>query len=87
MSENATLKLLTTLRVTAAGLLIAGALFTASPLSRNWTVGAEYLYVDLGTISVTETKATGIATGNTFTSNSRFAANIARVTINYKFGP
>lgn len=56
-------------------------------LSRNWTVGAEYLYVDLGTISTTETQVSGPANASTFTSNSKFTANIARLTINYKFGP
>jgi outer membrane immunogenic protein len=56
-------------------------------LSPNWTVGAEYLYVDLGTISVTETQATGAATlASTFTSGSKFRDNIARLIINYKFG-
>jgi outer membrane immunogenic protein len=55
-------------------------------LSRNWTVGAEYLYFDLGSISTTATLVTGTVPA-TFTSNAKFAGSIARVTFNYKFGP
>jgi len=71
----------------AGGTVGAGIQYGLSP---NWTVGAEYLYVNLGSISVTETRVTGTGaggTGATFTSNSKFGANIARVFINYKFGP
>jgi outer membrane immunogenic protein len=52
----------------------------------HWRLGAEYLHVDLGTISVTETQASGVAvTGDTFTSKAKFNADIARLLINYKF--
>ena len=54
-------------------------------LTRNWTIGAEYLYVSLGSVSVTETQTVGPATGNTFTSSSKYNANIARAFLNYKF--
>lgn len=56
-------------------------------ITSNWRVGAEYLYVNLGTISVTEIQATrfAIPSANTFTSVSKFSANIARMFINYKF--
>ena len=54
-------------------------------LTRNWTVGAEYLYVDLGRVSYTDTSTNGLAPLTTFTISNRAAANIARVTLNYKF--
>jgi outer membrane immunogenic protein len=57
-------------------------------LSRNWTIGTEYLYVDLGTISTTDTIVSGPKPwANTFTSTSKFSDNIVRVFIDYKFGP
>jgi len=71
--------------VTRVGWTLGGGVEYA--LSSNWTIGAEYLYVDLGTISVTETQLNGAATGVTFTSNTKFNESIARASINYKFGP
>jgi outer membrane immunogenic protein len=58
-------------------------------LTPNWSIGAEYLYVDLGTISVTETQATRLAipSADTFTSTAKFGDNIARLLINYRFAP
>ena len=56
-------------------------------LSGKWTVGAEYLYVNLGSISVTETQVSGPANASTFTSDSKFHAHVARLNFNYKFGP
>lgn len=58
-------------------------------LTHNWRVGAEYLHVDLGTLSVTETHATGFAApiADTFTSRSKFSEDIARLLLNYRFGP
>ncbi len=72
---------------TKAGWSLGGGVEYA--LSSSWRVGAEYLYVNLGTISTTETQSTRLAipTGDTFTSNSKFNENIARVFINYKFSP
>jgi outer membrane immunogenic protein len=57
-------------------------------LMSNWTVGVEYLYVNLGTISTTATQVGGAPGFGavTWTSNSKFSDNIARVSINYKFG-
>lgn len=52
----------------------------------NWTAGFEYLYMDLGSLTVTETRVSGPANASTFTSVSDFRDHIARVLVNYKFG-
>lgn len=52
--------------------------------TRNWTIGVEYLHVDLGGVSYTDTSTNGIATLTTLTISNRAAANIARATLNYK---
>jgi outer membrane immunogenic protein len=53
-------------------------------IAPHWTVKAEYLYVDLGTQSVTApTNAPGIVT---LTASHTFMENIFRVGVNYKFG-
>jgi outer membrane immunogenic protein len=58
-------------------------------LTPNWTVGVEYLHIDLGDISTTATfvSANGLnpATAATFTAGSAFVADIVRGTVNYKF--
>ncbi len=54
-------------------------------LTSNWIVGVEYLYVDLGHVSYTETEPTGLTAGASLTINNRAAANIARVSLDYKF--
>jgi len=51
----------------------------------NWTVRAEYLYVDLGTQSLTVTTPV-FAPPVTFTSSNPFRENILRIGFNYKFG-
>jgi outer membrane immunogenic protein len=52
-------------------------------LANNWTWKAEYLHMDLGSVSVT-----GIAaTGATFTASSKFTDDIVRVGLNYRFAP
>jgi outer membrane immunogenic protein len=52
-------------------------------LANNWTWKAEYLHMDLGSLSVT-----GIAaTGATFTASSKFTDEIVRVGLNYRFAP
>ena len=54
--------------------------------ARNWSVGVEYLYYDLGKLSVTATDQIGTFPGATFTmGTTRFAGSIARGTINYRF--
>jgi outer membrane immunogenic protein len=54
-------------------------------LAQNWTVGAEYLWFDLGKISTTAILTSGTNTGTTFTSQAKFEGSIARVYLNYKF--
>jgi len=49
----------------------------------RWSIGAEYLYMNLGRLSYTETSAAFPTT--TATINNRAAANIVRATLNYKF--
>jgi outer membrane immunogenic protein len=52
-------------------------------LPDNWTWKAEYLHMDLGSVS-----ATGIAaTGATFTASSKFTDDIVRLGLNYRFAP
>ena len=52
-------------------------------LVNNWTWKAEYLHMDLGSVSVT-----GIAaTGATFTASSKFTDDIVRLGLNYRFVP
>ena len=62
---------------------------------RNWSLKAEYLYVDLGNVSSTSALLNGAGTGGvTSTSgtpqfiqhSSNFTAQIARVGVNYKLG-
>ncbi len=54
-------------------------------LTQNWVIGAEYLHVDLGDITVREARVSGPANATTFTSNSKVRNDIGRLTINYKF--
>jgi outer membrane immunogenic protein len=49
----------------------------------RWSIGAEYLYVNLGRSSYTETSA--VFPLSTVTISNRVAANIVRATLNYKF--
>jgi outer membrane immunogenic protein len=50
-------------------------------LSQHWTFKAEYLYVDLGTQSVSVTTTTPLV----FIASSRFQENIVRIGVNYLF--
>jgi outer membrane immunogenic protein len=52
-------------------------------IAGNWTWKAEYLPLDLGSVSVTGKAPTGVA----FTTRSSFTDEIVRVGINYRFGP
>ena len=52
-------------------------------ITPNWTVGAEYLHVDLGKISYTELSST--ATASSITISNHAAMNIFRLTANYRF--
>jgi outer membrane immunogenic protein len=53
-------------------------------LTSNWIVGVEYLYVDLGKVSYTESQP-AIAPGASLTINNRAAVHIARLSLDYKF--
>lgn len=52
----------------------------------NWIVGLEYLHVDLGRASVTAFDTTGFFSTTTITERQRFAEDMVRLTVNYKFG-
>ncbi len=52
-------------------------------LTANWIVGIEYLYVDLGRVSYTETGPA--APSSSLTISNRAAAQIARASFDYKF--
>lgn len=66
---------------TLTGWTVGGGLEYA--LAKNWTVKAEYLYVDLGSISHLMTDPNFPAT--VFRAEVPFQEHIARVGINYKF--
>lgn len=50
----------------------------------NWSVKAEYLHVDFGSLSATGTLTPGFA-GLTYGSTTRLTADLARVGANYRF--
>jgi outer membrane immunogenic protein len=52
----------------------------------RWNVGVEYLHVDLGRSSVTALSTTGSFTTTTITASQRFAEDMVRLTVNYKWG-
>ena len=56
-------------------------------LDRNWSLKAEYLHVDLGSISTTATitHRNWVGYSNTLNTKADITAEIARVGVNYKF--
>jgi outer membrane immunogenic protein len=52
--------------------------------ARNWSVKAEYLFIDLGAVSATGATVTAIPPGS-YTAATDFREHIARVGVNYKF--
>lgn len=52
-------------------------------LTSNWIIGIEYLYVDLGRVSYSETDPA--APGDIIAISNRAAAQIARASLDYKF--
>jgi len=59
-------------------------------LPRNWSIKAEYLYVNFGSVQVA-TRVTnptfgGVGASNTVTTSANLSAQIARVGVNYHFG-
>jgi outer membrane immunogenic protein len=56
-------------------------------LTSNWSVKAEYLYVDLGTTSyVSNNSIPAVFSTVNWTYSHHFTKNIARVGLNYRFG-
>jgi outer membrane immunogenic protein len=53
--------------------------------ARNWTIKAEYLYVDLGSRSVTGTSVPHGAPPGVFTAFSEQREHTARIGVNYSF--
>jgi outer membrane immunogenic protein len=71
---------------TKAGYTVGGGIEAA--LWGNWSVKAEYLYVDFGTVSTISSNFTstlGAFPAAQFTHSIDLKANIARVGLNYKF--
>ena len=66
---------------TKVGWAVGGGVEAA--LMGNWTAKAEYLYVDLGSVSTT---GADNAVFSTFTHNAKLNASIARLGLNYRFG-
>jgi outer membrane immunogenic protein len=54
-------------------------------IGSNWIVGLEYLHVDLGRTSVTAFTPINFTT-TTITESQRFAEDLVRLTVDYKFG-
>jgi outer membrane immunogenic protein len=52
----------------------------------NWNVGVEYLHIDLGSSSVTTRSLTTFFTTTAITASQRFAEDMVRLTVNYKWG-
>lgn len=66
------------------GYTVGGGVETS--LSRQWSVKAEYLFVDFGTVSTSGTAAGGILIPSyPFTHTMNLKANLARVGLNYHF--
>jgi iron complex outermembrane recepter protein len=66
---------------TKAGWTVGGGI--EGRLAGNWTAKIEYLYLDLGTVTVIPAPALNSTTAVAF--NSRITDNILRVGVNYKF--
>jgi outer membrane immunogenic protein len=54
------------------------------PFAQNWTAKAEYLFVDLGTVTFNNLAAAGFIQPGTY--SHRLNENIVRAGINYRFG-
>lgn len=53
--------------------------------NKNWTVRAEYLYMDLGVLPLAATTP-AFAPPVTFTSSNQFRESMLRIGVNYRFG-
>jgi outer membrane immunogenic protein len=70
-------------RTTKTGWTIGGGV--EAKLAGNWTAKAEYLYVDLGSVSVFSDSDTAPGFGLTVNTSSKLTANILRAGLNYHF--
>jgi outer membrane immunogenic protein len=70
-------------RKTKAGWTVGGGLEWA--LNRNWTVKAEYLYVDFGSVETTLVTNAVVGGPNVMTTSADLHANIVRAGVNYRF--
>jgi outer membrane immunogenic protein len=73
--------------VTRAGWTVGGGVEVA--LNRNWSVGAEYLYMDFGTDTLSAPVAGVLGPTTTFpatTVSFHDKSQVARLKLNYKFG-
>ena len=70
---------------TRVGGVVGGGIETA--LWDHWSVKAEYLYVDFGTVTVISNNLTNGAAfpGQTFTHSADLKASIARVGLNFRY--
>jgi outer membrane immunogenic protein len=72
------------LSISKAGYTVGGSVEVS--LSRQWSVKAEYLFVDFGTVSAFGTAAGGVLVPTyPFTHTMDLKANLARVGLNYHF--
>jgi outer membrane immunogenic protein len=73
-------------RSTRAGWTVGGGVELL--VERNWTVKAEYLYVDLGSFDAAVPCGLPVCLASTLTTvTHRFTDHVGRVGINYLFGP
>ena len=68
---------------TKAGWVVGGGVEYG--ITRNWSVKAEYLYMDFGSVSSTGVVSTNIAQTATLGHFADLKANIMRAGINYRF--
>lgn len=54
-------------------------------LTKNWVLGVEYLYFDLGSVGTVATTSNPLGPGTSFTSNSKIRGSILRASLDYKF--
>ena len=56
-------------------------------LAGNWSAKVEYLYIDLGSQSVTFPIDFGLGFTNVNTIETKFRDHVVRAGLNYRFGP
>jgi outer membrane immunogenic protein len=66
-----------------AGWALGGGIETALP--GNWIIGAEYLYVDFGSVSTVSTNFAPVAPGTVFNHSANLKSDIVRARVSMKF--